>query len=84
MLGYAVLFSSPWCGKRRVFERCKPALVDQLQPSTNADKLSELDLAAQTIIVYEGRVGQGQITAEEEPMGLSLRPQIGLHDDHDM
>src|SRR6266566_10174815 len=41
MLGYAVSFSSPWRGKRRVFERRKPALIDQPQLSTNADKLSE-------------------------------------------
>jgi hypothetical protein len=34
-------FSSPWRGKRRVFERCKPAFMDQLQPSTNSDKLSD-------------------------------------------
>src|SRR5438874_12004654 len=40
-LGYAVSFSSPWRGKRRVFERCKPVFIDQLQPSTNSDKLSE-------------------------------------------
>src|SRR5437660_10307110 len=39
-LGYAVSFSSPWRGKRRVFERCKPVFIDQLQPSTNSDKLS--------------------------------------------
>src|SRR5215467_5712901 len=40
-LGYAVSFSSPYRGKRRVFERCKPVFMDQLQPSTNSDKLSE-------------------------------------------
>jgi hypothetical protein len=40
-LGYAVSFSSPRRGKRRVFEWCKPVLMDQLQPSTNADKLSD-------------------------------------------
>src|SRR5438874_12474407 len=40
-LGYAVSFSSPWRGKRRVFERRKPVLIDQLQPSTNSDKLSD-------------------------------------------
>jgi hypothetical protein len=40
-LDYAALFSSPWRGKRRVFERCKPFLMDQLQPSTNSDKLSD-------------------------------------------
>src|SRR5262249_46466809 len=39
-LGYAVSISSPWHGKRRVFEWCKPVLIDQLQPSTNTDKLS--------------------------------------------
>jgi hypothetical protein len=42
-LGYAVSFASLWHGKRRVFERCKPLLKDQLQPSTNTDKLSEGD-----------------------------------------
>jgi hypothetical protein len=40
-LGYAVSFSSPWCGKHRVFEWRKPVIMDQLQPSTNADKLSD-------------------------------------------
>src|SRR4029450_5388265 len=40
-LGYAVSFSSPWRGKHRVLEWCKPVLMDQLQPSTNADKLSD-------------------------------------------
>src|SRR5215831_9238636 len=44
-LGNAVSFSSPWCGKHRVFEWRKPVLMDQLQPSTNADKLSETPLA---------------------------------------
>jgi hypothetical protein len=42
-LGYAVSFSSLWHGKRRIFERCKPLLKDQLQSSTNADTLSEPD-----------------------------------------
>src|SRR5262245_44685311 len=40
-LGYAVSFSSPWRGKRRVLGWRKPVLMDQLQPSTNTDKLSE-------------------------------------------
>jgi hypothetical protein len=40
-LAYAVKFSSLWRGKRRVLEGRKPVLLDQLQPSTNADKLSE-------------------------------------------
>jgi hypothetical protein len=39
--GYAASFSSPLLGKRRVLERHKPLLMDQLQPSTNSDKLSE-------------------------------------------
>ena len=42
--GYVTSFSSPWRGKRRVFERHKRLLTDQLQPSTNSDKLSELEL----------------------------------------
>jgi hypothetical protein len=40
-LGYAASFSSPLRGKRGVFERCKPVFMDQLQPSTNSDKLSD-------------------------------------------
>ncbi len=40
-LGYAVSFSSPWRGKWRVFEWRKPVFMDQLQPSTNYDKLSD-------------------------------------------
>ena len=43
MLDYAASFSSPWRGKRRVLEWRKPIFMDQLQPSTNADKLSESD-----------------------------------------
>src|SRR5439155_18308814 len=39
-LGYAGSFSSLWRGKRRVFEQRKPLIADQIQPSTNADKLS--------------------------------------------
>src|SRR5215470_2809885 len=41
-LGYSASFSSPLHGKRRVFEGRKLLLVDQLQPSTNANKLSDL------------------------------------------
>jgi hypothetical protein len=41
MLGYAASFSSPWRGKRRVVERRKSLFMDQLQPSTNSDKLSD-------------------------------------------
>jgi hypothetical protein len=40
-LGYAASFSSPLRGNRRVLERRKPLLAGQLQPSTNADKLSD-------------------------------------------
>ncbi len=40
-LGYAVSFSSPWRGKRCFLEWRKPVFMDQLQLSTNADKLSE-------------------------------------------
>jgi hypothetical protein len=40
-LGYSASFSSPLHGKRRVFEGRKLLLIDQLQPSTNADKLSD-------------------------------------------
>jgi hypothetical protein len=40
-LGYAVSFSSPWRGKRRVVARRKPLLIDQLQPSTSSEKLSD-------------------------------------------
>jgi len=39
-LGYAAWFSSSLRGKRRVGERRKPLFTDQLQPSTNSDKLS--------------------------------------------
>jgi hypothetical protein len=41
-LGYSASFSSPLHGKRCVFEEHKLLLIEQLQPSTNADKLSEL------------------------------------------
>ena len=39
-LGYAASFASPWRGKRRVVERRKSLLMDQLQLSANSDKLS--------------------------------------------
>jgi hypothetical protein len=42
-LDYAVSFSSPWRGKRRVLEWREPVLMDQLHPSTNADTLSDSD-----------------------------------------
>src|SRR5262245_41758433 len=38
--GLRCIVWSPWRGNRRVFERRKPLLTGQLQPSTNADKLS--------------------------------------------
>src|SRR5215831_6594777 len=41
-LGYAASFSSPWRGKRRVVERRKSLFMDQLQLSTNSDKLSDI------------------------------------------
>ena len=40
-LGYASSFSSPLREKRRVLVWRKPLLTDQLQPSTNSDKLSD-------------------------------------------
>src|SRR5215475_3537186 len=43
-LGYAASFSSPWRGKRSALEQHKPLLTDQLQPSTNSDKLSEIPM----------------------------------------
>jgi hypothetical protein len=42
-LGYAASFSSPWREKRRVLVWRKPLLTEQLQPSTNADTLREVD-----------------------------------------
>ena len=41
---YVASFSSPLRGKRRVFERYKRLLTDQLQPSTHSDKLSDRSL----------------------------------------
>ena len=46
-LGYAGAFSRPRRGKRRVVEQRKPVLIDQLQPSTNSDKLSEYSYEAE-------------------------------------
>ena len=40
-LGYAVSFSSLWRGKQGVLDRRKVVLIDQLQLSTNSDKLNE-------------------------------------------
>src|SRR5262249_2641742 len=39
-LGYAASFSTPWRGKRCVFEWHQPLITDHMQPSTNSDKLS--------------------------------------------
>src|SRR4029453_16382724 len=50
-LDYTASFSSSWRGKRRVFEQRKPFLTDQLQLSTNADKLSEDNYEKPSIIV---------------------------------
>src|SRR4029453_4718442 len=38
--------SSPWRGKRRVVEWRKPVPMDQFQPSTNTDKLSDVQWQA--------------------------------------
>ena len=40
-LSYTGSILSPWCGKRRILERRKLLLIEQLQPSTNSDKLSD-------------------------------------------
>src|SRR6266478_2352463 len=44
----------------------------------------KLDLEPQTIIVYEWRVRQGQVTAEQDDMGAGLGTQVRLHDDDDI
>jgi len=54
--GYVVSLSSPRRAKRRVFEQCKPVFMDQLQPSTNSGKLSEM--------VLEGAFGGGHSTRQ--------------------
>jgi hypothetical protein len=58
-LGYAASFSRPLRGKRRILERRKPLLIDQLQPSTNADKLSEHCLLQHSRVALVGFRGRG-------------------------
>jgi len=53
-LGYAASFSSPWRGKRRVVERRKSLFMDQLQLSTNSDKLSDPFYVAQSLAPFSG------------------------------
>ena len=49
-LSYAVSFSRLWRGKRRVFEQHKLVFMDQLPPSTNADKLSDPSLGGRCLL----------------------------------
>ena len=44
----------------------------------------ELDLEPQAIVVHEWRVGQFQVTAEQDDMGTGLGAQVGLGDDDDI
>jgi hypothetical protein len=46
--------------------------------------LDYLDLKPQTVIVHKWRVGEFQVTAEQEDMGVGLCAQVGLDDDDDM
>src|SRR5215510_13144972 len=60
--GFVASFSSPWRGKRRVCERHKRLLTDQLQSSTNADTLSargygNCDGCVRAILVLTGMLG---------------------------
>jgi len=78
-LGYAVSFSSPLHGKRRVLERRKPVLMDQLQPSINSDKLSEEHNRADTQpnTKNQGCVEQLSLVQESiaEPHGQQVIPE---------
>jgi hypothetical protein len=62
-LDCAISFLSPLRGKRRVLERRKPLLTDQLQPSTNSDKLSD-----------SGLQRMGRCPAYSRPWGSRLLP----------
>jgi hypothetical protein len=44
----------------------------------------KLDLEPRAIIVHEGCVRQGQVTAKQNDMGTGLGAQVGLGDDDDM
>jgi hypothetical protein len=44
----------------------------------------QLNLAPPPIIVYEGRVRQGHVTAEQDDMGTGLCVQVRLRNDDDM
>src|SRR5215510_9237718 len=44
----------------------------------------KLDLEPQTVIVHEGSIRQGQVTAEQYAMGAGLGTYVGLGDDDDI
>src|SRR5262245_50758174 len=44
----------------------------------------KLDLEPQTVIVHEGGVRQGQVTAEQHDMSSGLGTYVGLGDDDDI
>lgn len=43
----------------------------------------KLDVAPPTLVVHQGRVGQCQITAERDDMGLGRRTQVGFENEDD-
>src|SRR5262249_13509960 len=47
-------------------------------------RLDYFDAEPQTVIVHEGSVRQGQVTAEQHNMGARLGVQVGLSDDDDI
>ena len=44
----------------------------------------KLNVKPQALVVHKRRIGQGQVTAEQEDMGADLGTQVGLDDDDDM
>jgi hypothetical protein len=73
-LGYAASFSSPWRGKRRVLVRRKPLLTDQLQPSTNSDKLSDTDLDA---LIFQHHIAVGDCLDQHNVVAHTDPKRIG-------
>src|SRR5262249_40931296 len=68
-LGYAASFSSPWREKRRPLVWRKPLLTDQLQPSTNADKLSDriCSLPHYPLPMGTGPGGRAEVSGRKAP-----------------
>ena len=70
---------------RRIRDACGGDIHEVFQaPVLFGISKVKLDLEPQTVIVHEGGVRQGQVTAEQHDMGPGLGTQVGLGDDDDI